>query len=862
MNEKTKKIGIVTVCSLILVAMVVALAIGSRGGDEEVPDVSSSKKAISNICETTDYQQSCEEALVSNGANSTDPKELIEVAFQAAIKYINEASEKSVVLQKAEADPRAKAALESCRELANRAANDLQRSYAKFNNFDIINVDDILLELKIWLSGAITNEETCLDGFEDVPGEAGEKMREALKKSMEMTSNALAMVAEISTFLETMGIQGFKSRRLLSEQVIGHGGDILIPDWMDFDTRRFLLTASPQQLRPNLVVAKDGSGKYHTINEALKDIPKNSNRTFVMYIKEGVYEEKVWINSSLTHLMIVGDGPTKTRITGKLNFIDGTGTYQTATVAVQGDDFIARDIGFENSAGAEKHQAVALRVSADRAIFYNCHMDGYQDTLYVHTYRQFYRDCVISGTIDFIFGDAAAVFQGCTLLVRKPMDNQQNIVTAQGRKDVRQPTGLVLQNCTFKADPEYYPHRNKLKSYLGRPWKEYSRTIIMESFVDDFIQPQGWLPWNETFALETLFYTEFNNRGPGAPKAQRIKWPGVKELPPNRIQRFTAAEFLDGNRWIPPTRVPYAAGFIFPVPKEDPNIHYSPVVPEETKDLGTVVDKTSFISKGDGSSSGNETGANSPPVAPPPPPPVVVPPPEIGIPLDILPASGTAAAPLNPSPIGSPIPQPINSESVPNSELASPPSPISDDSSFPISQPGLANSPSISSSQEQEASLLAPQSSVDGSVTAASPNQIPAPITTSTPPTSTIDSSAASPQSDVPLETNVSPAASPNQSPVLDAAAPTSTIVGSAASPQSDVPLDTNVSPAASPNQSPALDAAAPVSTIGSSAASPQSDVPLDTSVSPAASPSGNEAADVAATPESLGSFTEASSPS
>ncbi|GER55269.1 plant invertase/pectin methylesterase inhibitor [Striga asiatica] len=659
MNERTKKIGIVSVCSIILVAMVVALVVGGRGSDDdETPDLSSSQKAISTICETTDYQRSCEEALVSSGAgNSTDPKDLIAAAFQAAIRKIGEAAERSSALRAAQSDPRARAALDSCRELAGQASRDLERSYAKFNDFDITNVDDILVELKVWLSGAITNEETCLDGFEGVPGDAGDWMRAALKSSMEMTSNALAMVAEISTFLETMGIQGFKSsrRRLLSSSVLGH--DAELPEWIDFEwTQRRLMTEasfSPQQIKPNVVVAKDGTGKYRTINEALKDVPKNNNRTFVMYVKEGVYEEKVWINSSLTHLMIVGDGPTKTRITGRLNFIDGTGTYQTATVAVQADDFIARDIGFENSAGPEKHQAVALRVSADRAIFYNCHMDGYQDTLYVHTYRQFYRDCVISGTIDFIFGDAAVVFQGCTLLVRKPLDNQQNIVTAQGRKDVRQPTGLVIQNCTFKADPEYYPHRNKIKSYLGRPWKEYSRTIIMESFVDDFIQPQGWLPWNETFALNTLFYTEFNNRGPGAPKAQRAKWAGVKELPPARIQRFTAAEFLDGNRWIPPTRVPYAAGFIFPVPKEDPNIKYSPVVPEENKDLGSVIDKTSYVANKNNTGSGQSA---IPP--PPPPPPVPLSAPEIAIPLDILPSASAPESSITASPSVSPVASP------------------------------------------------------------------------------------------------------------------------------------------------------------------------------------------------------------
>jgi len=410
---------------------------------------------------------------------------------------------------------------------------------------------------------------------------------------MELTSNGLAMVTEISSVLEALGVQGFNNRRLLFEDIpiMGHRGEI--PDWIDIE-RRELLSSKSKKIKPDLVVAKDGSGKYRTINEALKDIPKNGNKTFVLYIKEGVYEEKVHFNSSMTYLFVIGDGPTKTKITGHLNFIDGTNTYQTATVAVQADNFMAKDVGFENSAGAEKHQAVALRVSADKAIFYNCQMDGYQDTLYAHTYRQFYRDCVISGTVDFIFGDSAAVFQSCTLVVRKPMDNQQNIVTAQGRKDVRQPTGLVLQNCTFTADPAYFPVRNTLKSYLGRPWKEYSRTIIMESYLDDLIQPQGWLPWNETFALETLFYAEFNNRGPAASKVQRVKWPGVKELPSNRVERFTAAEFIGGDVWIPSTGVPYASGFIFPVPKEDPNVKYSPVVPEENKDLGKTGQKESY----------------------------------------------------------------------------------------------------------------------------------------------------------------------------------------------------------------------------------------------------------------------------
>lgn len=322
-DDHKKNVVAIGICSILLVAMVVAF-IGTHhdgkvvGNDSK--DVSESMKAIQTLCKSTDYQEACVDNLKSS--NTSNPKELIELAFEAAKKYINEASKNSTVLQSLQRDPRAKSALDCCHELAERAVNDLQRSYNKFKAFDVSNFNIMLSDIKVWLSAAITYQETCLDGFEDVQGDAGEKMRESLKTAMELTSNGLAMVTEISTVLDSFNVQGFNNRRLLSKD---------LPDWIDVE-RRKILQAQPQQIKPDLVVANDGTGRYKTINEAMKDIPKNSDKAFVLYIKEGVYREKVQFNSSLINLIIIGDGPTKTRITGNLNYIDGTNTYHTATV--------------------------------------------------------------------------------------------------------------------------------------------------------------------------------------------------------------------------------------------------------------------------------------------------------------------------------------------------------------------------------------------------------------------------------------------------------------------------------------------------------------------------------------------------
>ncbi|KAL5852355.1 hypothetical protein ACOSQ3_007473 [Xanthoceras sorbifolium] len=559
-----KKIAVVGVLSLILVAVVlVGVVVGVRkGGDkknskDESSQISMSSKVITAVCQPTDYKETCVNSLKSSAGNTSDPKELIKVGFQVAVNALKEAMKNSSALKVMAKDSRTSQALENCEELMESAIDDMENSFDKMGTFDLYKLGEYVHELRIWLSGAITFEESCLDEFENITNsEAGEKMKQILQASRELTSNGLAMVTGISSILTSLNTK----RRLLSDENGSFSDENGYPSWVSFG-RRKLLAATPTTIEADAVVAKDGSGQFKTITDALNTVPKMNNKTFVIYIKKGVYQETVMVTKNLTNVMFLGDGPTKTKITGQKNYVDGINTMNTATVSALGANFMAKDMGFENSAGAIKHQAVALRVQADKSVFYNCQMDGYQDTLYVHAHAQFYRNCTITGTIDFIFGDAAAIFQNCKIVVRKPLDNQNCIVTAQGRKYPRSATGIVLQNCTITGDATYWPVKNVNKAYLGRPWKQYSRTIIMQSQIDDIIPPEGWLPWDGDFALNTCWYGEYGNRGPGAALTGRVTWKGIKKINALLANSFTIAQFIKDD-WINSTGVPYAAGMM------------------------------------------------------------------------------------------------------------------------------------------------------------------------------------------------------------------------------------------------------------------------------------------------------------
>ena len=216
-----------------------------------------------------------------------------------------------------------------------------------------------------------------------------------------------------------------------------------------------------------------------------------------------------------------------------------------------GEGFLAQGIHIENKDGIEK-QAIALRVSADFVALYKCSIIGYKNTLYVHSFRQFYRECEIWGTIDFIFGNAAVVFQACTIISKMPVSNQFMVITAQSCDSPDEYIGISFQNCSIVAatnDLDY--NSTNVKSYLGRPQKMYSRTVYLEAYIGDFIDTAGWRQRSDDDqGLNTLYYGEYNNHGLGSSTDDRVTWPGYHIMNSYDTINFTVLEFMTGVEWL------------------------------------------------------------------------------------------------------------------------------------------------------------------------------------------------------------------------------------------------------------------------------------------------------------------------
>ncbi|CAN1162448.1 Pectinesterase 3 [Linum perenne] len=516
---------------------------------------------LTSSCSNARHPDLCYSSLATAPAAITlsSQKDVIKASINVTCSSIrrNMVNLRKLLSTRKDLPRRSRVALKDCLETMDESLDELHEALADLDKYPTKkSLTQHADDLNTLLSAAMTNQESCLDGFSY--NDADKNVRKSLEtgpiRVEKMCGNALGMIVNMTTTDIANAAVNNKNQKVEDDSSSSSSW----PKWMKAGDRRLLQAST---VTADVVVAADGSGRYRKVSEAVAAAPKKSSKRYVIRIKAGVYRENVEVTKDKTNIMFVGDGRTNTIITGSRNVVDGSTTFNSATVVAVGQGFLARDITFQNTAGPSKHQAVALRVGADLAAFYRCDFLAYQDTLYVHSNRQFFVNCIIVGTVDFIFGNSAAVFQNCDIHARRPNSGQKNMVTAHGRTDPNQNTGIVIQKCRIGATSDLQSVKGSFPTYLGRPWKEYARTVIMQSTISDVVHPAGWHEWNGNFALNTLYYGEHRNSGAGAATNGRVKWRGHRVITSDtEATGFTPGRFIAGGSWLSSTTFPFSLG--------------------------------------------------------------------------------------------------------------------------------------------------------------------------------------------------------------------------------------------------------------------------------------------------------------
>lgn len=289
--------------------------------------------------------------------------------------------------------------------------------------------------------------------------------------------------------------------------------------------------------KADLTVAADGSGNVKSVQEAVNRVPENNKRRFVIFIKAGTYREQIRIPAGKPYISFIGEKAETTKLTFNLSNKEAGSTSASYSFYVGGHDFYAENITFENSFGTGS-QAVAVLTEADRLVFKNCRFLGWQDTLYAKNGRQYFENCYIEGHVDFIFGQAAAVFENCTI-----HSKGDGYIAAPMRFAADEPAGLVFINSKLTGE------NVKKGVYLGRPWRDYGRTVFLDTEMGAHIYPEGWHHWLVE-REKTAYFAEYNSRGAGANAERRVKW--ARQLSKDEAKAFFAENFLKGaDNWNP-----------------------------------------------------------------------------------------------------------------------------------------------------------------------------------------------------------------------------------------------------------------------------------------------------------------------
>ncbi|KAL6603430.1 hypothetical protein ACP70R_043791 [Stipagrostis hirtigluma subsp. patula] len=300
--------------------------------------------------------------------------------------------------------------------------------------------------------------------------------------------------------------------------------------------------AEPQPPR-ELRVAPGGDGEvFPTVQAAVDAVEVGNQSRVVIRLAPAVYRETVYVAKKKNFITMVADAPESTVVSWdntheRINHsqsaeVVGTGTFGCGTFIVEGEDFIAENITFENAAPQGSGPAVALRVSGDRCAFYNCRFLGWQDTLYLHRGKHYLRDCYIEGSVDFIFGNSIALLEHCHIHCKA-----EGFVTAHKRQSASESTGYVFLRCVITGNGEVG------YMFLGRPWGPFGRVLFAYTSMDHCIKPVGWHNWDKAENEGTACFYEYRSSGPGAPPENRVPW--SKQLPDAEAEEFLAHKFID-----------------------------------------------------------------------------------------------------------------------------------------------------------------------------------------------------------------------------------------------------------------------------------------------------------------------------